>query len=298
MPKPHPKSPPPQQNPAVALAVKTLSSLPALSDAARAAFAGQTTTEECAQLGGRTKSANVLREAGGWLAVINRGLAKHGEVIRYGTARLAFFCEAMLALDAAMVEARGARTGAVASGARREAAMGSGRAVRDDLRHALGQVTRGTADAATLADIERDLLHDDQLAVALGKLGEILSAKLARAEEDPQTRALLDGARLSRADLERVEAAREAIVAAGSDRVEAGSRSRNDPRDVNIAEGMLLAEMRVAKKAFDAARTTLAAVPRLVPGPATRAVLGGRSGTHARRSTGASDVAPPGTTGA
>jgi hypothetical protein len=48
---------------------------------------------------------------------------------------------------------------------------------------------------------------------------------------------------------------------------------------VNAAEGALLAEMRVARDAFAAAHARNPAIPRLIPGAATRAVLG----THARR---------------
>lgn len=296
MPKAKPQSKPAAlpKNPAVRLASKTLASLPALSDAARAAFAEQTTPQERAALGGRTKSANLLREAGNWLTIINRAIAKDGGSIRYGSARVAYLCETILALDAAMNEARGARTEAVTSSARREAAMQGARVVRDDLLEALAQVTLGTSHAAELADIERDRRHDDQLAVALDELAGLLDRLLARAEQDAKTAALTEAARLSRRDLAHARAAREAIVAAGSARVEAGARLRNDPREVNLAEGALLAEMRVAKRAFDAARARTAAVPQLVAGAATRAVFGPhRSGRSPKGEMAPAAVVPP-----
>lgn len=45
------------------------------------------------------------------------------------------------------------------------------------------------------------------------------------------------------------------------------------------AEGAVLAEMRVARDAFATAHDRNPAFPRLIPGPATRGVLG----THAHR---------------
>lgn len=295
-PKPQPKPPAVVKSFATALATKTLATLPALTPAAREAFAQQTTPAERAQLGGQTKSAGVLRDAGAWLAVMTRALEKYGASIRYGEGRVAFFCEAILTLDEAMSSARGARTGALVSNARRNAAMRQARAVRDDLLPALAQVTRGTSVAAQIDDVERDLLHDDQLAIALGKLADVLEAELSRAAKDPKAKARLDGATLTAADLARARGVQAALGAAGLERAEAGRTQHNDPPEVNAAEGTLLAEMRVAKKAFDAAHAQLATVPRLVPGPATRAVLGDHRGKGKGRRAG--KAAPPATTGA
>lgn len=264
--------------PAEIVAANVLATLPPITDDVRAAFLSQTTPAERADLGGRTKSDGVLREAGLWIAKIQSARQTFGSTaIRYRDARVAFLCESTLSLADAINRARGGRTGARTSNSRRSAALLAARRVRDDLLHTLGQIARGGPDEAAIADVERDLTHDDQLAVALKKLASIGEGWLASAATDPRIAALVSGAGLDATDMANARTAAASLSEAGAGRAVAGRALVQDTPEVNIAEGTVLAEMRAAKKAFDAGATINPAIPRLVPGPATRHVLGAHS---------------------
>jgi hypothetical protein len=272
-----------KETPATVVATKTLASLTPLTSAARAAFTTQTTTQERAELGARTKSDGVLRDAGTWIPII----AKYRAKTRYGENRLAFLCESTLALADAMATAKSGRSGAASAGALRNGSITTARVVRDDLLHALQQVTRGSADAAEVADAARGAQRDDELAESLSTLADLAEAFLAKAKKDAGAAALAEGASLTASDVDAARAASAALISTGAARVTAGNARANDTPEVNLAEGTVLAEMRVARRAFENANAIDPTVPRLVPGPATRHVLG----THSHGKT-ASPVAP------
>jgi hypothetical protein len=275
-----------QETPATVVATKTLASLAPLSAAARAAFTAQTTTQERADLGGRTKSDGVLRDAGTWIAQI----AKYRSKTRYGENRLAFLCESTLALADAIATAKTGRTGAASAGALRNGSISAARAVRDELLHALQQVTRGSAEAADVAEAARGGQRDDELAESLTALAEIADAFLTKAKKDAGAAALAEGASLTSADVAAVRSAATALVSTGAARVTAGNARTQDTPEVNLAEGTVLAEMRVARRAFENANAIDPTVPRLVPGPATRHVLGTHS--HGKASPPVAPSAP------
>ncbi len=258
-----------KETPTTVVATKTLASLAPLTSAARAAFLAQTTTQERADLGGRTKSDGVLRDAGTWIAQI----AKFRSKTRYGENRLAFLCESTLALADAIATAKTGRSGAASAGALRNGSIASARAVRDDLLHALQQVTRGSADAAEVADAARVAQRDDELAESLSTLADLAEAFLAKAKKDAGAAALAEGASLTASDVDAARAASAALVSSGAARVTAGNARAQDTPEVNLAEGTVLAEMRVARRAFENANAIDPTVPRLNPGPATRNVL-------------------------
>jgi hypothetical protein len=275
-----------KETPATVVATKTLASLAPLTDAARAVFTGQTTAQERADLGGRTKSDGVLRDAGSWIPQI----AKHRVKTRYGANRLAFLCESVLALSDAIATAKTGRTGAASAGALRNGSITAARAVRNELLHALQQVTRGSAQAADVADAAREAQRDDALAESLTSLADIAEAFLAKAKKDAGAAALAEGASLTAADVTAARSAAAALVSTGAARVAAGNARVQDTPEVNLAEGTVLAEMRVARAAFENANAIDPTVPRLVPGPATRHVLGTHS--HGKVSSPVAPSAP------
>ncbi len=279
----------PAASPSVIVASRVLRSLPALGDAARRAFDAQTTAGEQAQLGGRTKSDGVLREAAQWISAIDSAKRKFGGAIAYGEVRLAYLCTVLLDLADARESASGARDGAAKAAASREAALGKARAVRTSLLHKLEQIARGNAhDEAALEAVESDTRHDESLASGLDKLASRADAVLARTDET--TRALVAGAELEASDAEQARAAKDALVTAGVAATDAGRRQAKDSPAVNLAEGRVLAEMRVAEKAFRQAHDQNPAIPRLVPGPAVRQVIGARP--HGARAHASTPAAP------
>ncbi len=267
------------------IATKTLASIAPLTPAARTAIGAQTTAQERADLGGRTKSDGVLRDAGTWIPII----AKYRSKTRYGENRLAFLCESALELADAIAAATTGRTGASSAGAVRDGSFASARAVRGDLVHALEQVTRGSAEASAVADAARGADRDDELAESLGTLADIAEAFLAKAKKDAGAAALADGASLAASDVDAARAAAATLVSSGAARVTAGNARVNDTPEVNLAEGTVLAEMRVARRAFENANAIDPTVPRLIPGPATRNVLA----SHAKAKVALPPAAPP-----
>jgi hypothetical protein len=276
--------------PATTIATNALTIVAPLSTAGYGAILNQTTKEERADLGGRTKGDGVLRDVGDWITLIMYARSKFApSVLRYGDTRVAYLCMTALALGDVIAEARGARGGATSAGGARVAAFAAARSVRDDVLHALEQVTKGSADASALADVERDLAHDDQLAIALGKLADLADAWVTKAGKDEGVAALVSGAGLTSDDAAAARNAAAALVGASVDAKGAGSRAAQDPPDVNAAEGAVIAEMRIARRAFEQAKKKDPRVPALNPGAATRAVIG----THVRKPAAKPAPVPP-----
>ncbi|AKF06759.1 hypothetical protein [Sandaracinus amylolyticus] len=263
-------------SPTVQIAERSLAALAPLREPERAAFLAQTTPEDRAALGARTRADGVLRDLGPLIAHIDASVAKYGTTIRYGAPRRAFLAQTTLELADALATATGKRDGATSASAQRNAALRRGRAVFGDLAHALSSIARGSAEAARLDAVERDFDHEDTLARGLRQLAELARGWIERARTDEAARALVAGAHLTEADVTSAERAAEALLTAGADRVGSGRASANDPPEVNVLEGIVLAEAREAWRAFEAARSNHPSIPRLPLGTALRQVIGTR----------------------
>ena len=91
-------------------------------------------------------------------------------------------------------------------------------------------------------------------------------------------KALVASVELSPCDVEAARAAAKALLAAASEEPQSSGRiSVRDLPTVNRAEGRVLLEMRIAMRFFERAHRENSIVPKLVPGPATRAVLAPRA---------------------
>jgi hypothetical protein len=266
-----------------------LGKLPPIDGATRTVFARQLTLSELARLGGQTVAVNVLREAGTWLtsiAVARDAYAGLGR--RYGTARLAYFAERVIALERQLVK-EGVRDEAIAaSRTDRAQAVAAARAERDHLAAALQPIVRGDpTSSGQLAGIQTGR-HDDGLADALFKLASIANQWLERSKTDLSARVLVATFGLGGDDVEQAHAAREALIATAERAAISGARAGHDSPEVNVLEGIVLVEMRVALGIFKAAHARDARLPVLVPGPGTRHVLAGRPTGAAAKPKGAS----------
>jgi hypothetical protein len=279
------------QSAAVAIATRTLAVLPPISDHARAAFLGQTTPQERAVLGGRTKAIDVLACAGQWIAIIKPALDRDRSrnSIRYPTGRLAFLCEETLALADAINHARAGQSGSSKAAARINATRATARHLRGELIHALQSITRGTADAAEVAAIERRDTDTD-LVGALSDLAALAQGWLDRAAREPEVAPLVDGV-LMASDVAAATSAAVALGAAGMDKSDAGRAGGKDPPAVNLVEGTVTAELRVVYRAFEKAHALDGNVPRLVATGSLHAIFG----SHAKKTpaTPPAPQAPP-----
>jgi hypothetical protein len=256
----------------VEVAARLLADLPRLTDADRDAFRGQFTDAQCDEIGGKTKSAAVLREAKAWAQIIQRALRTSPHALRrYGETRFAWLVECIRALEAAIEkqssDARSANTTAMDLDLARIAAF----SVRNDLRDTLTILAGADAKerdalASTLSAGDDDRGH----VAALHALADLADWWLKR--DDPRAKTLVTSVSLGAADVEAARsAAAELATAANIDTVTTSTR---DTPSVDVAEGRVLLEMKTAMGVFGRARETTKAVPALVPGAGTRSAIG------------------------
>lgn len=256
--------------------------LPPLGDVDRAAFLSQYSDEDCEALGTVTKGENVRNEAGGWLVKVDQVLrGPDGASVVYPPERLRFFVECYFDLDRALERQQAAQGKALERKNAVDDALDPAVAAEEELYEALDAV-------AGNRPVERRAL--DTAAVP-GKLPEERAARLRklaalgrrwRRSKDPQLAALVRTARLSEAHLQAAERAAATLSSARTSARGARLNPRDEP-PVNRAEGRVLVEMRYVMKRFDAAHRRNPSVPRLVPGPATRKAIIGRSRAAAKK---------------
>lgn len=249
------------------VAVKTLASLPALTGKLRAAYRAAYTDEQCTAWGEKTKASNVIREAEKWVVTMNRAL-KDDTRVAYSRRRLAYLCELLVLLedevaktsDSEMSELRATRSAAlaVAVNARRELtrllrAVAGG---REALLQAISKVTPPSDKSP--ADVQDALTATIDLAMKLRR--------------DPVLEALADDSGLTEARLNSAYSALEALT--GATEVALNSASyEGDAPSVNIIEGRVLRELRLAQRLFNEAREQGVNVPALVAGPDIRSLF-------------------------
>lgn len=268
-----------------------LADLPRLTDDARAAFRGQLTDAQCAALGQKTRSALVVREALDWAAIMHAAIAAQPHALRrYGATRLSWFVECVRELERAILAQQAIRSQTHAVGLGVDLARTAAMAVRNDLRETL-QILAG-ADAREKDAVARALesdRDDEGLARSLHALGDLAGGWLAR--HDAVATTLVASVSLSRGDVESAHTAADELSGAIAADAGAPVDSLRDASAVNVAEGRVLAEMRLARGVFERAHEGNRKVPRLIPGAGTRNVVG----NHRAARGGAGDAAatPP-----
>ncbi len=251
-----------------------LAALAPLTNAQRTAFHRQHAASRCDALGARTKSLGVVKDASDWAPTIHKALAKFPtDLRRYGPARFAWLLECVLAL----VDARAAQEAdggaAPAAKAALDRARGAARDARRDLVEALE--TLGAGDAETEAAIARAVAaggDDEAQAGALAALAGAARGWIGRA--DAESKALVASVGLTIGEVDSAENAAGELGAAVGSKTLAGRLEFRDSAAVNRAEGRVVCEMRLAMRLFASAHERNKLVPKLTPGPGTRAVLG------------------------
>jgi hypothetical protein len=256
-----------------------LDDLPPLSIVEREAFRALFDDAQCIELGGKTKAEKVLAEAAAWAGTIDAALKSHPNALRrYSASRFAFFLEQIRDLGRAIeAQARAPRGGADAGGALFLLDLGrvAALSVREELLAVLRLLAGGNVRERELLELAAgSIANDEALADSLEGLATHAHKWLER--RDAQTAVLVASVSLKESDVDSARSAemalREALKAQ-----QAGPSSTRVPRDLpktDRVEGRVLLEMRVLMDVFANARAKNRAVPRLVPGPATRAVLG------------------------
>ena len=276
--KPAPaKAAPPAKAAKKSVVTTMLAALPPITDVERSAFSAQYRDEQCDALGSKTKSELVFKDALAFATTMFEALQKNPRLVRrYGVSRLAWFLECLAELDRARAEQGGGKGGdAVVLRATAEQSMGVARAVHDDLASTLETLIGGhDVDRAALHQAKVDAGSPARMIDSLSALAKIGDAWLRRT--DGESKALVASVDLTRGDVDLAWATAAALKDA-SDRATGKRASGHDSQPVNRVEGRVLLEMRLAMRAFDAARTANGgvnkAIPNLVPGAGTRSVL-------------------------
>lgn len=245
-----------------------------IDEAHRAAFDSLGNAAQRVALGGRTRAAGVFEDGVSWAVEIDIAFSKFKAVVEehYSRERFTYFLDRLAALDAALTghgsqhdgtgekrltaEERQKEAAALRSKVidKMEGVAGTRPTERKDLDRAIGSV-------ANLGQSILDL-------VTLGR--SWLTGK------DPQVTLLCKSARLTEELLAATAAAGAALSTSGTDARLAGRKRSADSPEVNLIEGWVLKEMDEAQRCFANAHDESSLVRRLIPGPATRAVLGPR----------------------
>ena len=255
------------------LAVQLLSDLPRLTDADRAAFRAQFSDSQCDEIGARTQAEAVREEALAWAEKMHGALKRHPHALRrYGATRFAWFVECIRALETSLLDQDLERSRAAPMDMGLDLARIAAFSVRNDLKDTLSMLAG--SDASEKESVVRALgtqEGDEALVGALRGLADLAEWWLRR--EDARAKTLVGSVSLGDSDVEAARsAARELAQAANLAPLPADANDR-DAASVNRVEGRVLLEMTIALSVFARAHGQTPAVPRLIPGPATRAVL-------------------------
>ena len=236
-----------------------------LTQVEREAFRSLLTDEQCDALGGKTKAVNVLREALDWSVVIDGALRDHRDDLDYGPARFSFFLETQRALSAQVRSDGAGGDAAVVEHARTDAMTLRGR-----ITEKLNQISGGD-DKDALAAARGTAETTESLVQGLHSLSTLVAKWVRRS--DPAGKALVASVGLTAHEAEALADVAKRLQASARDTTLAGKARHGDSALTNRLEGRVLGEMRVAMKAFESAHGRNKVVPRLVPGPGTRAAL-------------------------
>lgn len=251
------------------IAVKTLGSLPALTGKLRMAYRAAFTDGQCEKWGEQTKAENVIKEAEKWVATMARTLRDDVES-GYSRRRLTFLCELLVLLEdemantseAAMRDLRSTRGAAlvVASNARKDLARRL-RAIAGGQQQILAKITAAAPDdERSPSDVQDSLTATIDIGVKLRR-DEVLEA-------------LADDVGLTEARLNSAYAALEALAGVREVTLNAAAYEGDAPT-VNVIEGRVLREMRLAQRLLKEAREQGGKnIPVLVAGPSLNKLFG------------------------
>jgi hypothetical protein len=263
-----------------------------LANTQRTAFHRLFAAAQCDAMGARTKSAGVVKDAVAWVPIIDKALGRFpAELRRYGQARFAWLLECILAL----VDARAAQQ---ADGDGVPAARTNAARARAAAKDAQGELVDALETLGEQADLVAQALaapvgavsEDEALVSTVGAVASLARAWLSKS--DAESKALVASVGLTLGEIESAENAAAELGAAIGAKALAGRLDFRDSPAVNRAEGRVLLEMRTAMRLFASAHDKNKLVPKLVPGPATRHVLGRKAAGQAAEAA-PGEPAPP-----
>ena len=235
------------------------------SDAATSAFNAQLSPADAEKRGRETKAAGVVKDARAWVPIIAKALSA-GSNVRYSASRFVHFLGCVDALARAL---DGVAQGG--AGKARSLAESRARQARNLLLESLEEVVLGNDDAeAALHEARGETTSADSLVVSLRSL--VAFAEKWLAKRDAGSKALVESAGLTEADVSLAVSAADALAASSKGKTLAGVERKTDTAETNRLEGRVTFEMGVAMRAFNAAAERGQGV-KLTPGPATRRVL-------------------------
>lgn len=253
---------------APSVAARTLGSLPALTGKLRAGFRAAFTDEQCKQWGERTKAENVIKEAERWISTMARAL-KDDTASAYSRRRLTFLCELVVLLEDEV--ARTTTNGASVLRSTRTAALSVAVEARRELARLIRAVAGGhqktLSDLAAITPANESSNSDVQ-----GALTATI-ALAVRLRRDEAFEAVADDAGLTEDRLNSAYAALEALTGASEVALNAAAYEGDAP-SVNVIEGRVLREMKLAQRLLNEARERDVNVPALVAGPSLRQIFG------------------------
>lgn len=265
------------------VAVKVLASLPALTGKLRLGFKRAYSDAQCLAWGEQTKASNVIDEASRWLQVMARSL-RDDQGVAYSRRRLTYLAELVVLLEDEM----GRTSQAPELRSSRNAALAVAVNARREVARLIRAVAGGQEDI--LSELSKTAPEDERVP---SHVQESLTATIAlatRLRRDEVLEAVADDAGLTEARLNSAYAALEALT--GATEVALNSLAyEGDAPSVNLIEGRVLREMRLAQRLFDEAREKGVTIPALVAGPSLKTLLSKESAAKPAKPTPAAPAA-------
>lgn len=249
------------------VAVKTLSSLPALPSNLRAGFRAAFTDEQCDAWGEKTKAANVIQEAEKWIATMAKAL-KDDTDVAYSRRRLAFLSELLVLLQDELESTKDASSHELRR--TRAAALQVANNARRDLARRLRAVAGG--QQRIIEDIQRAAPQSDSSVVDVQESLTALIDVAVKLRRNDVLEAMANDAGLTQDRLNSAYAALESLTGARDVALNAAAYEGDAPT-VNRIEGRILREMKLAQRLFNEARAEGVNVPALLPGPSLAAIF-------------------------
>ncbi len=245
--------------------------------AQRAAFRTLMSDVQAADLGKKTRAADVLEEGVRWMVRMDPALRTYpGALDGYSPERFTWYLDCLAALDDA-IEQEGARRKRVGvaratASSNRETAIAARDVLASRMQTFAGRrVPEREALAAAIGTADTP----DNLTASLVALVRLSRKWLA--EKDETSIFLVKAAHLTADVIDAAAQAADALAVKSADASLEGQARAKDSPDMNRAEGRMLSEMFEAGRLFGEANARSPLVPKLSPGRAIRHVFGLKS---------------------
>ena len=258
----------------------------------RAAYESIVTNAQKAESGARTRASGVVADAIVYAVVIDKTFASYPAAVgeHYAPQRFSYYLDCVAALIEATEAQKSQRGGTDASRTTAQEREDAARVGRAKLSRKLERVAARESDLDAVDRARGTTESATELGTSILESATLARAWMART--DATSKVLCEDAGLTEAFVAQVVALGEALTGAASDATLAGRKRSADAPEVNLLEGSVLHEMLEAQRSFEEAHQENPVVPRLVPGPATRNVIGSRKHKAAEKPAATSAPTP------